>query len=85
MVQVGEFWYRLKLSASPADPIVLDQLNAPVGSTGSTMVMLENPLGVDAAFTITISNKRNFNIRPQQVGQPYAWRMGALVYSTCGT
>ena len=65
---MGEFWYKLKLSASPADPIVLDQMNAPVGSSVSTRVMLENPLGIDAAFIVTVSNKRNFNIRPQQVG-----------------
>jgi len=73
-LQVGEFWYKLKLSSIPADPVELEQLSAPVGSTASTHVMIENPLGIEAKFAVKNTNRRNFTVRPQQVRtSPCPW------------
>ena len=41
----GEFWYKLELAATPAQPIKLPQMSAPVGGKSRQQITIQNPLG----------------------------------------
>ena len=64
---MGEFWYKIKLRALPADPEILDPVSCAVGDKVSISVSIDNPLGIDATFGVQVSNKRNFSVEPSQV------------------
>ena len=43
--KVGEFWYRLSLSADAAPPVALPHMTCAVGNSVTQSVLLENPTG----------------------------------------
>lgn len=61
--ELGEFWYSLRLSAQPAEDVVLPELKCEVGLTAKTRVTLENPLA-DQLITVLweSSNPQNFSV-----------------------
>jgi hypothetical protein len=61
---VGEFWYKLNLTAEPASPLQLQTMRAPVGSKVAIPVTIENPLGRDVQMISKVSNSINFKIEP---------------------
>jgi len=60
--EIGEFWYSLELTATAADPIILDEVEAELGKSSSVELLLENPLGEDIELKIDISNEINFQV-----------------------
>ena len=69
--RVGEFWYRLNLSAAPAEPTRLDVLECAVGARTSTMVTVENPLNREITLVTQVANRANFVVEPSVSIPPY--------------
>ena len=65
--KLGEFWYKLNLTADPAPPTVLEPISCAVGLTCSTPIMLENPTGEAVILTSKVDNRRNFCVAPSMV------------------
>lgn len=69
--RVGEFWYRLNLSAAPAEPTRLDALECAVGARTSTTVCVENPLNREITLATSVANRSNFLVEPSITIGPY--------------
>jgi hypothetical protein len=59
---VGDLTYGIDLVASPASPIALPLITAPVGSTATVYATLENPTAHEAVVRASVSNGRNFGV-----------------------
>ncbi|GLE07443.1 hypothetical protein PINS_up017680, partial [Pythium insidiosum] len=59
----GQFWYALRLRATPAAPTVLDDMTCAVGDVCTQPILLQNPSDQPLALQYRISNTRNFSIR----------------------
>lgn len=65
--KLGEFWYRLQLTADPAPPNKLQSMSCPVGLAASQSITLENPTGEEVTLVAMVDNKRNFSVSPASV------------------
>ena len=68
--RVGEFWYRLKLKASPASPVQLEPLACAVGAKATCPITIENPLGKEISLQAHVTNRTNFVVDPPSVTLP---------------
>mmetsp|Transcript_28943 Transcript_28943/g.66987 ORF Transcript_28943/g.66987 Transcript_28943/m.66987 type:complete len:2816 (+) Transcript_28943:96-8543(+) len=60
--EIGEFWYKLVLNATPAEPTVLPDMVAEVGKTANYMMLLENPTDEPILVTARVTNTRNYSV-----------------------
>lgn len=60
---VGEFWYKLRLLADDAQPIILEKMCCAVGDVCSQPILIENPTSETIKLQHSIDNRRNYNIR----------------------
>jgi hypothetical protein len=80
--KLGEFWYKLHLTADPADPTELEAMSAPAGKTARQPILLENPLGEEMTLHSKIDNRRNFAVVPNTVTiPPYGSAEAVLEYT----
>lgn len=71
--KIGEFWYKLLLTAIPAPPMQIDLIECMVGLTETVQVPIENPLTEQVSLTVSISDPDHFSISPDIVKLgPYA-------------
>ncbi|KAJ8600753.1 hypothetical protein CTAYLR_003950 [Chrysophaeum taylorii] len=70
--KVGEFWYRLNLSATRAEPIRLDAMECAVGARAKAAVTVENPLDHEITLEGQTSNRTNFAVDADVTILPYA-------------
>lgn len=61
--EIGQFWYRLLLSADAAPSQAIDDMQCAVGDICSQPVWLQNPSDQELALQYRISNTRNFSIK----------------------
>eukprot|EP00727_Mastigamoeba_balamuthi_P000882 m51a1_g10791 hypothetical protein (2740) ;mRNA; f:28150-37480 len=61
---VGEFWYLLKLKATPTDPVPLAPMTCEVGKSQVQEILLPNPLEDPASFAVKCSNAESFHVEP---------------------
>lgn len=52
--------YSLELTALEGESVVLEDMEAEIGKSNSTELILENPLGVDIELLVHVSNPINF-------------------------
>lgn len=69
--EIGEFWYALEMTATEADPIVLQDIEAELGKMGSTQLSLENPLGENIELAVYVSNPTNFQLQSEGAKSPF--------------
>jgi hypothetical protein len=70
---VGEFWYRLALTALAAPPTVVECIECIVGTSRTIQVPIENPLPEVVTLTASISNSNHFLVNPEEITlSPYA-------------
>jgi hypothetical protein len=67
---LGEFWYELALTATPSEPVKLEEMRAPVGGRVTQLVKVPNPGRTEVIFTASSSNSRNFGVSPEMVAVP---------------
>ena len=71
--KVGELWYKLNLIAVPAPPVVLDVIEAMVGTTVAAEGPIENPLGERVSFTVRVDDTEHFTVPDDKIIlEPYA-------------
>jgi hypothetical protein len=58
----GEFWYSLKIEASPPPEDTLAPLTSPIGKFVSSFVLVENPLDKPVSFRVENSNATSFSV-----------------------
>ena len=51
---MGHFWYILNLTATPAEAIILEEIECMVGSSSTTLVPIENPFGMLIAYIMIL-------------------------------
>jgi hypothetical protein len=68
--RVGEFWYKLKLAATPAQPVTLPLLSCAVGAKCAAPITVENPLGKEISLAAMVTNRTNFVVDPPNVTVP---------------
>ncbi|KAJ0394854.1 hypothetical protein ATCC90586_004653 [Pythium insidiosum] len=61
--ELGQFWYALRLRATPAAPTALDDMACAVGDVCTQPILLQNPSDQPLALQYRISNPRNFSIK----------------------
>lgn len=66
--EIGQFWYRLLLSAEPAPAQELVDMCCAVGDVCAQPILLQNPSERELFLQYTITNTRNFSIKgsPQE-------------------
>jgi len=80
--KLGEFWYRLALTADPAPPNELESMSAPVGRSVAQTIVLENPTGEEVILVAKVDNRRNFTVTPSSVALgPYGSAEAVLEYT----
>ena len=65
--QVGEFWYSVDLTASPAPPTDVPPLEVMIGDTQGVSLTLENPLGEPVTYDVEISDPKHFIVSPAEI------------------
>lgn len=65
--RVGEFWYKLHLTAIPAPPTVVETVECMVGGTKIVPVAVENPLGEEVTLIVQSSDMDHFYVPSDQV------------------
>eukprot|EP01034_Spumella_vulgaris_P029495 gene29495-36557_t len=68
--RVGELWYKLNLVALPATPIVLETVEAMLGTSKSVSAPLDNPLAESVVFSVKIEDSEHFYVTSTQVEAP---------------
>jgi len=80
--RLGEFWYRLNLTALPASATVLDPISCAVGTWASVAVVVENPLGKAVVLAAAVSNPTNYSVSPSSLTLgPYGSDTVSLQYT----
>jgi hypothetical protein len=70
---VGVLWYKLNLRALPAEPIVLETIEAMIGSSDCVVAPIDNPLAEPATFSVHIEDPEHFSVTPEKIALgPYA-------------
>lgn len=59
-LQLGNFTYTVNMHADPASAETIPQLSAPLGSTATHTLTLDNPVGVEVVLQISCSNPQSF-------------------------
>ena len=54
LVQIGEFWWKVEMDATPGGPLQLPLLTAAFGRSATTTITVSNPLGVPSAFSAAV-------------------------------
>lgn len=78
---VGEFWYKLNLSAARAEPTTLGEMECSVGARVSTKVTVENPLNQEITLISRCSNRINFAVEPEIIISPYGTASVEIFYA----
>eukprot|EP01029_Cantina_marsupialis_P004925 TRINITY_DN15231_c0_g1_i2.p1 TRINITY_DN15231_c0_g1~~TRINITY_DN15231_c0_g1_i2.p1 ORF type:complete len:1190 (+),score=361.37 TRINITY_DN15231_c0_g1_i2:125-3694(+) len=79
---LGEFWYKLSLTAHPSAPVTLPRMQCPLGSKVQQMILLENPCDHNITLVSSITNNRNYAIIPASVQLgPYSSREVVCQYT----
>ena len=78
--RVGEFWYKLNLTGTPAAPSTLPTLECQVGARTSATVTIENPLEREIALEGSVSNGANFVVEATTLIPPYKSAEIEIVY-----
>lgn len=80
--QVGEQWYRLRMTATQPRPQMLEEMDCQLGRTHSQVIRVQNPLGYAASFKAATTNSRHFSIYPQALEvEPFAEAVFRLDYT----
>ncbi|DAZ92873.1 TPA: hypothetical protein N0F65_002985 [Lagenidium giganteum] len=61
--EIGQFWYRLNLTADEAQPTELEDMSCAVGDVCAQPIILQNPSDKDLTLQFRITNTRNFSIK----------------------
>lgn len=69
---VGEFWYKLAMTAEPALPTVIDLCECMIACTKAITVPIENPLQEQIQLSISISDPEHFSVPTDVILSPYA-------------
>lgn len=70
---VGVLWYKLNLRALPAEPVVLETIEAMIGSSDYIVAPIDNPLAEPVTFTVVIGDPEHFSVTPEKIALgPYA-------------
>ena len=59
-LQLGNFTYIVNMHADPASAELVPQLSAPLGSTATHTLTLDNPVGLEVVLQISCSNPQTF-------------------------
>jgi hypothetical protein len=65
--KVGEFWYKVELTANAAPPVTVDLIECMVGDTKGVTLPLENPLGEPVTYRVDVSDKAHFLVQPDNI------------------
>ena len=65
--RMGEIWHTLNLEAIPTMPTVLETIECMIGTTGSILVPIENPLDIDITLKSHVSNPEHFAVVPESI------------------
>lgn len=65
--KVGEFWYKLNLSALPAEPSDLEMIECMVGNSTVIKVPFDNPLPNEVTLNVEVSDPEHFLVTPDTV------------------
>jgi len=63
---IGLFWYRVDLLATPADPIDVPVVLCPVGTSGTVLLAVENPTDKPVTFHVNLDNPDFFFLDPSE-------------------
>lgn len=77
---VGEFWYKLKLTAVEPEPVVLPSVECELGRFATIFAPVENPTSEPLSLKIACSNDRNFRAPANVVVGPYGSTTVAVEY-----
>lgn len=70
---VGVLWYKLNLRALPAEPVVLETIEAMIGSSDFIVAPIDNPLAEPVTFTVVIGDTEHYSVTPEKITLgPYA-------------
>ena len=69
-LQLGNFTYTVNMHADPASAETIPQLSAPLGSTATHTLTLDNPVGVEVVLQISCSNPQSFILNSVSVVLP---------------
>lgn len=61
--EIGQFWYRLQLAATPAPVQEMKDMCCAVGDVCSQPILLQNPSEKDLLLHYRVTNTRNFSIK----------------------
>ncbi|KAF1327200.1 hypothetical protein FI667_g7790, partial [Globisporangium splendens] len=61
--EIGQFWYRLHLSAIAAPPQEMNDMSCAVGDVCSQSILLQNPSEKELLPQYRVTNTRNFSIK----------------------
>lgn len=64
--EIGQFWYRLHLSASAAPPQEMEDMCCAVGDVCSQPILLQNPSDRELLLQYKVTNARNFSIKGRE-------------------
>ena len=65
--KVGLVWYKLNLTALPAEPIILETIESMVGSVNTIHAPIENPLSEPVSFSVTLSDPDHFELKSDRI------------------
>jgi hypothetical protein len=69
---VGEFWYKLELTAVPAPAAAVDVIECMVGCSKSISIPIENPLNEQVQLSVALSDPEHFSLPHDIILLPYA-------------
>eukprot|EP00981_Chlorochromonas_danica_P012362 scaffold4845_cov159-Ochromonas_danica.AAC.14 len=80
--RIGEIWYKLLLTATPAPPVELGLVEAMLGTTISVPVLIDNPLPEDVTFHGRTDDAAHFSVSPNPVVlKPYTQESVNICFS----
>jgi hypothetical protein len=77
---VGEFWYKVDMTASEAPSIPIDIIECMVGMTRSVPIPIENPLNEQVTLSVVLSDPEHFYVPQDVVLLPYAQTSFEVVF-----
>ena len=66
----GEYWYKLDLSATKPEPVVVPKMECPLGQRRFAKFSIENPLNEELQLQAQSSNPRSFSAIPSTLKLP---------------
>jgi hypothetical protein len=79
---IGEFWYKVVLTAHAASPITVKMIECMIGTTGSLSVSIENPLSFPITCVPKIEDTHHFSLQPEGGGNGSVLTMGPYAQSS---